>query len=620
MRETKFIEQNKEKWLKFERELKVDKKDPDKLSELFVQITDDLSYSRTFYPNRSIRVYLNNIAQQLFYSIYKNRKEKKNAFIFFWKEELPYIVFHARKELFLSLFVFLFAVTIGIVSSINDPEFARVILGDRYVEMTKENIASGDPMAVYKESNEIDMFLGITINNIRVAFGTFITGVLFAIGSIGILIVNGVMVGSFQYFFIERGLFQESFLTIWLHGTLEISSIIIAGGAGILLGRGLVFPGTYSRLYAFQLSARRGLKLMLGIVPILTFAAIIESFMTRYTETPDIIRGAIIFLSALFIILYFVWYPYAKSRNGFAIKTVDPQLPPTKTVNIDFEGAIKSSGEIFKDVFGFYKLKFKKYFKTFVLFALLFTPVFLYLNFDTLSSSSIFYYDNLDYISTFFKILADFTYFIDYQQEPLVYLLNGVVLSALIYIVCSQLSHYSEHKALDKKMKFNFTRYLNVLVLTLMWSALFFINGFFSFVLFCLIAPLLITASFLIFKENKNLASAISRVFELTKSNYSQLYGVFFLLFFIGIIFFAFVRSPFLIFYLEVLGWSLPFDQETINTIFLVVNTLVTVFGFLIAFPFLLMGHAIQYFSFKEINEANNLNTLIKSFGTTKTR
>ena len=69
MRETGFIKQNKEKWKEFEKTLNYKDKDPDKLNNLFIQITDDLSYSRTFYPNRSVRVYLNNLAQQIFHSI-----------------------------------------------------------------------------------------------------------------------------------------------------------------------------------------------------------------------------------------------------------------------------------------------------------------------------------------------------------------------------------------------------------------------------------------------------------------------------------------------------------------------------------------------------------------------
>ena len=77
MRETSFIKQNKDKWKEFEHDLNKENADPDKLSDLFIQITDDLSYSRTFYPNRSVRVYLNNIAQQIFYSIYKNEHFSK---------------------------------------------------------------------------------------------------------------------------------------------------------------------------------------------------------------------------------------------------------------------------------------------------------------------------------------------------------------------------------------------------------------------------------------------------------------------------------------------------------------------------------------------------------------
>ena len=107
MRETNFIKQNKEKWSEFEEILKQEKKDPDKLSSLFVQITDDLSFSRTFYPNRYVRVYLNNLAQRIFLSIYKNKKEKKGRFLQFWKNELPLLVFQSRKEFLLSFCIFL---------------------------------------------------------------------------------------------------------------------------------------------------------------------------------------------------------------------------------------------------------------------------------------------------------------------------------------------------------------------------------------------------------------------------------------------------------------------------------------------------------------------------------
>ena len=64
---------------------------PEKLLHLFVQILDDLSFSRTFYPNRSVRVYLNGLAQQIFFKIYKNRKSRIRRFFTFWREmNYPY--------------------------------------------------------------------------------------------------------------------------------------------------------------------------------------------------------------------------------------------------------------------------------------------------------------------------------------------------------------------------------------------------------------------------------------------------------------------------------------------------------------------------------------------------
>ena len=93
------------------------------------------------------------------------------------------------------------------------------------------------------------------------------------------MLSNGIMVGAFQYFFYDQGLLRESFLTIWTHGTLEIAAIIIAGAAGMTMGKGLIFPGTLSRLQAFQISARRGLKIMIGIAPIIILAGFIEGYL-----------------------------------------------------------------------------------------------------------------------------------------------------------------------------------------------------------------------------------------------------------------------------------------------------------------------------------------------------
>ena len=207
---------------------------------------------------------------------------------------------------------------IGVYSSATDGAFVRSILGDAYVNMTLENIAKDDPMAVYKQMGETNMFLGITINNIRVALNCFILGVMFGIGTVYMLMQNFIMLGAFQYFFYAKGLLWESARTIWIHGTIEISVIIIAGCAGLVVGKSILFPKTYTRLTSFVKGIKAGLKIVISTIPFFIIAGFLEGFVTRHTEMPDWLALIIILGSLSLILFYYVIYPrqlYNKLKN-----------------------------------------------------------------------------------------------------------------------------------------------------------------------------------------------------------------------------------------------------------------------------------------------------------------
>ena len=144
-----------------------------------------------------------------------------------------------------------------------------------------------------------------------------------------IIFYNAIMVGTFIYFFIERGLFKESFLAIMLHGTLELSMIVMAGCAGFALARGILFPGTYTRGLALIHSARNGIKILCGVTILLLYAAFIESFATRHTDMPDIVRAGIILLSAVVVYGYFVWYPARRFKRGLVKPSANDENIPT---------------------------------------------------------------------------------------------------------------------------------------------------------------------------------------------------------------------------------------------------------------------------------------------------
>ena len=151
MREAAFVKKNYDKWQEFEELLVQERADPDRLADLFVTITDDLAYAQTRYPEAQSTQYLNGLASKLHQTIYRNKREKRNRFITFWKHELPLVFRSAHKEMLYALIIFLIACAIGAISAANDQNFVRLILGDGYVNMTLENIENGDPLGGLQE-------------------------------------------------------------------------------------------------------------------------------------------------------------------------------------------------------------------------------------------------------------------------------------------------------------------------------------------------------------------------------------------------------------------------------------------------------------------------------------
>lgn len=306
MREGRFLKKNIEKWKQYQAEQVTD---PDEMAERFTELVNDLGYSKTFYPQSKVTQYLNGLASRIYLSIYQNKKEESSRIVRFWKTELPLTVRKHHRALLYSFIIFISFAVIAAFSTSGDQSFVRGVLGDRYVDMTEENIAKGDPFGVYKDPDKLSMFVYIATHNIQVSFFTFVMGIFLSLGTVYLLFKNGVMLGSFQYFFFSKGLGLKSVLVIWIHGTLEISAIIIAGAAGIALGNSILFPGTHKRADSLKEGAKDGIKMMIGLIPVFIVAGFLEGYITRLTSMPAWISVLILLTSAAFILWYFVIYP-----------------------------------------------------------------------------------------------------------------------------------------------------------------------------------------------------------------------------------------------------------------------------------------------------------------------
>ena len=229
---------------------------------------------------------------------------------------MPLICYQYRKFIYIAFIIFSAFTFIGAISAANDGEFVRSVLGDNYVNMSLENIEAGDPVAVYKSGSNWGSFIGITINNLRVGIIAFVLGVFLGIGTLYIMFNNCIMLGSFQYFFYEKGVFWESVRGIWIHGAMEIFAIVIECAAGLILGASILFPATHSRYTSFKMGAKTGIKILISTFPFTFAAGFLEGFITRYSNImPHWLSVGIILITLSIISYYYLIYPFKVQKQ-----------------------------------------------------------------------------------------------------------------------------------------------------------------------------------------------------------------------------------------------------------------------------------------------------------------
>lgn len=323
MKEITFLKQNASKWEAYESSLdKNEAEHPAKVAEMFIELTDDFSYSKSNFEESKTTKYLNSLTSRVHQLVYRNKKESNKRVFLFWKTEIPTLFGKYHNLLLVSFIVGIIGTVLGAVSQLYDESFVRIIMGDDYVNQTIERIKNGNPIGVYGEMPQGFMFFYITINNIRVSFMMFAMGMIFSVGTGFYILYNCIMLGSFFAMFYQYNVLGKALKVVWIHGTLEMSAIVIAGCAGFILGNSFMFPGSYSRLESFKRGAKDGIKIVVGLMPVFICAGFLESFITRYTEMPLWLSLIIILGSLTFLVWYFIWLPlkfnkinYAKTKN-----------------------------------------------------------------------------------------------------------------------------------------------------------------------------------------------------------------------------------------------------------------------------------------------------------------
>ena len=150
------------------------------------------------------------------------------------------------------------------------------------------------------------------INNIKVSFAAVAGGMTGGLFTAVAMLFNGIMIGTVSTLVGQNNLAFSFWAFVFPHGALELPAIFLAGGAGFLLARALLFPGAYRRSEALKLYGSQAAQLVYGIVPMLVLAGIIEGFFSPNPAVPELLK----YVTGIALFTALVWYLGQKERAG----------------------------------------------------------------------------------------------------------------------------------------------------------------------------------------------------------------------------------------------------------------------------------------------------------------
>jgi uncharacterized membrane protein SpoIIM required for sporulation len=272
------------------------------LGRLYRTTTSDLAVARRDYRTHRVVDYLNGLVARAHGTIYQGRTTNRRSLIDFFWITFP-SAFRATWGYTLAAFLMMFLpALIAFVATAQDPAAGVAMLPG--AEPVIEDIKAGNEwwLSINQEGRSASAALIMT-NNIRVAILAFAGGILLGTLTLYVLVQNGlllgVVAGAAQAYSFSGNLW--SFVAA--HGPIELSVIFIAGGAGLQLGWSVLRPGLLPRRAALTVAARRAAHLLLGCIPLLVIAGLIEGFISP-SSLPLSVKLAVSATSAIALYSY----------------------------------------------------------------------------------------------------------------------------------------------------------------------------------------------------------------------------------------------------------------------------------------------------------------------------
>ncbi len=288
-------------------------KELQELAVLYRQVASDLATVREDPSSPQLALYLTQLLGRAHNLIYMGRRPEPRDIFGFYRRTFPAIFRATFTYSFTALVVFLAAAAAGFLACLADPGFQRYLLGSHMVEtierhqMWTHSILTIKPLASST----------ILTNNITVALTTFALGITGGIGTLWMLLLNGLLLGVVSGACWQSGMSLALWSFIAPHGVLELPAIFIAGGAGLILGRAILFPGWLTRRAALVSAGAQAVRLVLGTIPLLVVAGIVEAFISP-TPLPAAAKFLVAAMLATALALYLTSEAPENGRGALA--------------------------------------------------------------------------------------------------------------------------------------------------------------------------------------------------------------------------------------------------------------------------------------------------------------
>jgi uncharacterized membrane protein SpoIIM required for sporulation len=281
----RWLEKRKPHWSKLEALLNqcrsgglksLSRSDLQELSLLYRQTAADLAAIREDRGSVHFARYVNQLLVRAHNTIYSGHRASPKALLSFFSTTYPAAFRRHIKHCALATLIFVVGGLIGAVLTYQNPDFKVKFLGPQMIEtidkhqMWTQSIVGIKPLASS----------AIMTNNMSVGFTTFALGITAGIGTIYMMAFNGVMIGVIGVACYLAGMSLQLWSFVAPHGVLELPAIFIAGGAGFRIAQGLLFPGVLPRRDSLTRAGSEAVQLLLGTIPILIIAGLIEAFIS----------------------------------------------------------------------------------------------------------------------------------------------------------------------------------------------------------------------------------------------------------------------------------------------------------------------------------------------------